>query len=429
MTSRPSGNVSRCKAVALATFVAVASLAFASPRRDVTAKGSRAAPVQQRRARPTQRGSQSVVRTRTPRRDNLKFSHRVPEHQRQACDSCHKFPSPNWKDVRGRDEAFPDITQYPEHASCLNCHRRQFFASERPAPRICSVCHAVATPRDQTRHPFPNPSEAFDASAKGRTARSDFGINFPHDKHLDLFSEYRPANGEGTGLRFVRASFRRVGEFANQGSDPKSCATCHQTYQPQNDSDDEFVTKPPMDLPEEAFWLKKGTFKTLPRDHAACFTCHSDEGGINPPPSDCAACHKLLPPGLNTSLTKAHDDFDPKLAAAMGITDKTPLEMWSRRGAARFRHEWPPHDLACTTCHNAAAMNTLDEATKKVPVLSCGGGGTGCHVEPTGDGALNMAVARKKAEPNFQCAKCHVLNGRLPTPETHLQAVLLPEAK
>jgi len=71
----------------------------------------------------------------------------------------------------------------------------------------------------------------------------------------------------------------------------------------------------------------------------------------------------------------------------------------------------------------------LDEATKKVPVLSCGGGGSGCHVEPTGEGILNVVVARKKAEPTFTCTKCHVNNGRLSVPDTHVRAVSQPQTK
>jgi len=417
MTSKTNANACRYKAVALVTFVAVASLVFVFPRRDTAAA-----------AEPQRRGSPRGRSVRAPRRGYSNFSHRVAGHQRRACDSCHKFPSPNWEEVRKSDEAFPDITQYPEHSSCLDCHRRQFFARERPHPRICSVCHAVATPRDQTRLPFPNPFAAFDASPKGRTHVSDFRINFPHDKHLELFSQSRPHGGDTSRGALVRASFRRRGLSANRESDPKSCATCHQTYQPQGDSDEEFVTRPPEGLPEGTFWLKKGTFKTVPRDHSTCFTCHSADGDIAPAPSDCAACHRL-PPEPGARLTQAQHDFDPKLAATMNVNDKLTLELWSRRDAARFRHEWPPHDLACTTCHDAAAMNTLDEATKKVPVMSCGGEGSGCHVEPTGDGILNIVVARKRAEPSFQCTKCHVNNGRLPVPETHVRAAAQPQTR
>jgi hypothetical protein len=73
-------------------------------------------------------------------------------------------------------------------------------------------------------------------------------------------------------------------------------------------------------------------------------------------------------------------------------------------------------------------LNTLDEASKKVPILSCGGAGTGCHVgEP--DSILNVAVEKKKADPNFRCTKCHVIFGLDPLPASHLEAVLKVKAK
>ena len=191
--------------------------------------------------------------------------------------------------MRKGGAAFPDVTEYPEHASCVNCHRQQFFRGAQPT--ICSVCHANVSPRGGPRHPFPNPSEIFDASNKGRAAVSEFGISFPHDKHVDIV------------------------EGSSDESEPKSCAVCHKTYQPQGDSDEEFVTKPPKNLAEDAFWLKKGAFKTSPTSHATCFECHSEDSGLKPAPSDCGICHKLLPAGQRINLTEAHSDFDPKLAA------------------------------------------------------------------------------------------------------------------
>ena len=44
------------------------------------------------------------------------FPHNVKAHT-MACNNCHKFPSPNWKNVRAEADAFPDITEYPRH--CL----------------------------------------------------------------------------------------------------------------------------------------------------------------------------------------------------------------------------------------------------------------------------------------------------------------------
>jgi hypothetical protein len=181
------------------------------------------------------------------------------------------------------------------------------------------------------------------------------------------------------------------------------------------------VTKPPKDLAEDAFWLKKGTFKTAPT-HVVCFTCHAPDG-LQPTSSDCATCHKLLPPDRQIQLTRAHDDFDPKLASAMGVKDKVMLEKWSRRDTAKFRHEWIPHaSLACVSCHNVATLNTLDPKTR-TQAKSCGGTGTGCHIEATTDGILNLEFQKKKADSGFECTKCHVRNGKNPAPETHINAV------
>jgi hypothetical protein len=159
-----------------------------------------------------------------------------------ACDSCHKFPTANWKEVRKGDEAFPDVTEYPEHQSCLNCHRPQFFARERPVPRICSNCHLNATPLETSRHPFPSLGEKFLSAAKSRDFVSEFRVQFPHDKHLDAISKTRRSAESGW---FVAASFCHHFSPADEDSDPKSCSVCHQTHQPQGKSDDEFITKPP----------------------------------------------------------------------------------------------------------------------------------------------------------------------------------------
>ena len=159
-----------------------------------------------------------------------RFSHLTKEH-RAACSSCHTFPSKNWKQVRKGDEAFPDVTEYPEHQACLSCHRQQFFAREQPVPRICSNCHVKATPVDASRYPFPSLGEAFLSTAKARDFVSDFKVLFPHDKHADA-----------------------------------SCSDCHQT--------------------------KEKTFQARPLTHAACFTCHNQESELAPLPPNCDSCHK-----------------------------------------------------------------------------------------------------------------------------------------
>jgi hypothetical protein len=379
----------------------------------------------QRRARP-RRPSPRAAPRRAP-----DFSHQRAQH-RQACDSCHKFPSANWNEVREGDAAFPDITQYPEHASCLGCHRRQFFTSERPSPSICAVCHQSAVPRSIIVHPFPALPEAFDKSPKAAAHTSDFLVFFPHDKHLAVLGDARRGTGEGRAVNFVRASFTERGARARERDGAliqddaakanEVCATCHQTHMPQGETDEEFITKPPEGLAEDAFWLKKGTFKTSPRGHASCFTCHSADSGIAPAPSDCATCHRPPPAGQPAEPS----DFDPQLAARMNVTDRLTLALWARRQTARYRHEWFSHaELKCSDCHKVEEMNTAEPRTTRVPVLSCGGGGSGCHITAADEegGALNLAVARKLEDASATCTKCHAVLGARPVPSSHASAL------
>ena len=310
--------------------------------------------------------------------DYSRFSHTNEKH-RLACETCHKFPSANWKLVRKEGDAFADISEFPDHQSCIACHRKQFFARERPAPRICSNCHVAATPRDTSRFPFPSLGEQFLASARGRDFVSEFRVAFPHDKHIE-----------------------------EDGKDPESCAACHQTYKPQGDSDDEFVTKPPKDH-GDAFWLKKGSFKSIPLTHSNCFTCHNQESELPPLPQSCGSCHQ---PASNHPA-----DFDRKLANTIGFDDPVLMVLWQRRSAAgAFRHE-AHTEVACVNCHDITK-------SAKVSVRSCGGA-EGCHVTATADdgGVLNYEMDQKKANAQFVCVKCHITFGNRPLPASHLAAV------
>jgi Class III cytochrome C family len=361
------------------------------------------------KATPTQR---LKAKTKTPTESKNRkvkyseFPHSIKAHN-IACSSCHKFPSANWKQVRKADAAFPDVTDYPKHESCLNCHKQQFFGSAKPV--ICAICHTNPSPNNSARHPFPNPREKFDLSAKGKTAVSDFAISFAHDKHIEIVSQN--ANPfeqiQNANALFVKVGFKKAGE--------ESCAVCHQTYEPQGDSVDEYFTKPPAKLGDD-FWLKKGTFKTTPISHASCFTCHSKDVGILPAPSNCAACHKLKP-------NEPISDFDAKVAAPMKISDKIMMTAWRKRdSSATFRHEFSSHaDLECASCHNVTAMNTLDFKTKKVAVTSC----NLCHITATADdgGILNFEVDARKKDTKFQCVKCHLAFGKSAIPDSHFKAI------
>ena len=349
-----------------------------------------------------------TVRLAAPKRKYSEFPHSVKAHQ-ISCNTCHKFPSDNWEKVRAKDQAFPDVTEYPKHESCVSCHRQQFFRGNPPV--ICSICHTNPSPRDSTRHPFPNPRETFDLSAKGKTATSDFMISFPHATHVDIVSKNRNSD----------VGFRTVAWSRSRPVAEESCAVCHKTYQPQGDGKDEYVSPPPEKWGDK-FWLKKGTFKSVPTGHTTCFTCHSADSGMTPAPTDCATCHKL-----KTPIVKA--DFDPAMAASMKMTDTLTLDAWRLRdSSATFRHEWSSHsELSCSTCHDAAKIVTTDSATKKVSMLAC----ATCHATATADdgGALNFEVDSRKSNPKFECSKCHLSYGKLPIPDSHLKAIAAAAGK
>jgi hypothetical protein len=417
-------SVKKPQAVRLVALLVIGSVLFLTPQLGSTA-------VVYGGATTAQRGSQGRRPQKTtkpaaakkPRIDYSRFSHETHvTEQKLACDSCHKFPTKNWKDVRKGDTAFADVAEFPEHSACLSCHRQQFFARERPAPAICSNCHVKVSPRDTARFLFPSLGDVSDPTKKRRDFVSEFGVNFPHDKHMDVIGgNFQPSRDRL--VRVMHAGFQKPP--AKEESDPKACVICHQTYQPQGASAEEYVTKPPKDI-GDGFWLKKGTFKTIPVSHAPCSSCHNTEAGIEPGPAKCEVCHKLLP------APQAAVDFDPKLAVTMGITDRVIVGRWQRReSSGTFPHEGGAHPaLSCTTCHNIPTMTTTDRKSLKVAVKSCGGA-EGCHVTATSDdgGALNFEIDQRKTKADFQCTKCHLVFGSQPVPPSHAEAIPKPVAK
>src|SRR4249919_3559335 len=133
-------------------FTFAASLLFLAPQVSaISMRTETSLPTQRRRPQ------KKVTTAKKPRIDYTSFSHRTHVvDQKLACSSCHHVPSKNWKEVRKGDAAFPDVSDFPEHAACLNCHRTQFFARERPAPQICANCHIANSPRDTSRWLFPS---------------------------------------------------------------------------------------------------------------------------------------------------------------------------------------------------------------------------------------------------------------------------------
>ncbi|HEX8722410.1 MAG TPA: hypothetical protein VF736_17475, partial [Pyrinomonadaceae bacterium] len=360
-----------------------------------------------------------------PRVDYARFTHQTAAHRKDSCSSCHKSPSDNWRQARARDAAFPDITDYPEHASCLDCHRRQFFTGARPA--ICSVCHTVVSPRAGDRHPFANPAESFARSERSKARPGEFALVFPHDVHQDVMARLDEPAEDARGFRFARASFRQEAA-PKPGPKPNSCSICHETYAPQGAR--AAATPAPAPAAAQAAGaapdaIPAGLLKTTPTGHESCFNCHWQEGGEKPYSSDCAGCHKLLPPGSRAARpSAAARDADAQFAARLGYAgDPFALRKLLRRESATFAHDEENHrGIDCATCHTRIpALSTLDASTLKVPLLSCGGGSS-CHISARPKKILNEEVDKKLADAGFRCTKCHVNLGREKPPQSHLDA-------
>lgn len=254
----------------------------------------------------------AAQRRAQPRVAYANFSHTTHvTKQKLACGSCHKFPTNNWKEVRKGDAAFPDVAEFPEHGSCLNCHRPQFFARERPVPAICSNCHVKATPIDTSRYPFPSLGEPFLTTAKGAGFVSEFHVAFPHDKHTDT-----------------------------------ACADCHQAAKPED----------------------KG-FKTRPLTHATCFTCHNQESELAPLPANCDACHKQgTPGGTEGRQLFAHAVFTPAADCSQFKHDnaqhaRLPCLLCHRRDNNSPQPTLPGKaaHAPCTGCHAPQFANNQSE--------------------------------------------------------------------
>ena len=244
-----------------------------------------------------------------------------------------------------------------------------------------------------------------------------------------------PAEDDARGFGFVRASFAAPQE----AKEVDSCSICHQSYQPPKDEKDEFVTPPPTPSPTPnalgvaPYWYKKGTIKTTPTSHASCFNCHWQDGGEKPLSSNCAGCHKLLPPGTAAaSLRPARGDADLKHPSVKPVADKEVLAHWARRKSATFRHDDVNHlAVGCTTCHVfITTASKLDAETLRVPIQTCAS--NSCHGAKTGTKAIiNLEInQRKKAgSEDYQCIKCHLGKSKDPTPDSHSNLFPPPKPK
>lgn len=303
-----------------------------------------------------------------------KFSHATAAHKKKDCNACHTNPTTNWVTARG----FPDVADFPGHAACFACHRRDFFAGNKPA--ICVGCHTNPGPRGSARFPFPV-----------RSRPQEFATVFPHNVHQDIIAGVPKRPDVAVG-HFVKAS------FAIADDDPpkfNNCAICHKasTEIPQLAPRIPASLQPLADPIADPFVPTAGFFKEMPTGHQTCFACHFQ--GVKPTGVDCAGCHKLTEPYFSSPVVK--------------------------RYSLKFDHQQKEHSVRdCMTCHVRISQNndlkTLVDAD--VPFLTC----IACH-NHADDFEKEMtkrsdSISAKQAA--FQCIYCHMPSvGRFPIPPSH----------
>lgn len=329
--------------------------------------------------RRTQRRQTRSTPPRKPTIDYSKFSHATKKHQ-EECSTCHKNPTDNWQKVRG----LPDVADYPDHETCVSCHRQQFFKGARPA--ICTICHSKVSPRDDVRFAFRNP-----------IGLRQFTIEFPHDTHQDVIASLRqPARDEEKTVMFLKASLPAAGHFIDEKTKKYSnCEICH-------GSRTKSVVAPP------GGWVDGSapaadTFKSSPESHAACFSCHWK--GEAPIADKCDGCHKLTPP-----YTAAD---------------------WPKRISMKFRHEGggerKNHVAECTTCHiNITKAATLRGLSPDVPITAC----TECHNKSGQRQDLDKELVQLEKNKDFLCVYCHTSDvGSRDGPFSHFGVAERPPIK
>ena len=306
---------------------------------------------------------QTVRRPASPAIDYSRFSHATKKHQ-NACNTCHKVPTANWKKVR----EFPDVADFPGHAACVSCHRQQFFKGARPV--ICSGCHSKVSPRDDARFAFRKPA-----------APSQFLIEFPHDKHQDVIARVFRSLAVDEVQPFVRTSFT-YSPTDDKTKHYNNCEICHgprstNPAAPANGWPDSFV-------PDAA------TFKDAPNSHASCFSCHWKS---QPPTNDnCAGCHKLADKPV--------------------VTTDAPSRL-----SMKFRHAREQHLAECTTCHiNITKSSTLRGLKPDVPITAC----TECHNKDGLRQDVSKELEAIDKNRDFVCTYCHTSDvGRRNPPSSH----------
>ncbi len=330
------------------------------------------------------------------------FDHSTAAHRKQSCNECHKLPTglSSAENADGENYKYPDITDYPDHDSCLDCHRQQFFKGARPA--ICSICHTKVSPRDKVRFAFPKASQA-----------EEFTIRFPHDVHQDIIANLKKPSPRETNVaaaHFVNARFSfAAGMQDDKKTDYNNCTICHapkaaKSYpvKPRRPQMTGLESGLVAASHTEKVAASAGYFKDVPNGHNSCFNCHYSEQ--KPTRSDCAGCH--IPSRKPTVESNVMER----------ITLKFNHDQMTEGGTN-------PHDKECTACHlRITQSEDLRLLNPDVPVFTCGGSchGTKIKMEIS---QREEDLTEKQKNPQHQiksCSYCHnSFIGSFQVPESH----------
>ncbi len=322
-----------------------------------------------------------------------RFDHSVAAHRNQSCSECHKSPTgvSSAETLSGEKYRYPDITDYPDHDSCLDCHRQQFYKGARPA--ICSICHTKVSPRDKARFTFPKATQA-----------EEFTIRFPHDVHQDIIANRREPSPRQTNVaaaHFINAKFTSEANFQDDKKiDFNNCTICHApaegkiyTTTPRRPQMTALETGVVVASHREKITAPVGYFKGVPSGHDSCFNCHYSEQ--KPIRTDCAGCHIL----------SRNSFFESKVI---------------ERFSVKFSHEerteagTNPHDKECSSCHVRITQSAdLRSLRPDVPIFTCAT--SSCHSKE-----LKAEISQRADKEINSCSYCHsAFIGSHQIPESH----------
>ena len=304
------------------------------------------------------------------------FLHSTAAHKKIACNSCHKVPTPNWASAR----EFPDVADYPGHASCVGCHRSDFFRSNRPT--ICAICHVNVSPRGEARFAFPLQNRS-----------QEFSTIFPHNVHQDILVSEEKSPRENR-YRVAAAHFIKVGFERSDDPQFNNCAICHKTmaslpqFAPRSLLRGKLLAEPAA----ETFIPQAEFFKDAPVNHASCFSCHYQNQ--KPVRTDCAGCHRLAAPYFASNVVP--------------------------RYSLKFNHQSKEHVKDCMTCHvritQISDLRALKDAD--VPALTCST--SSCHGPKLKEEIDKREKSIAEKQTVFQCNYCHTsMVGSYEIPVSH----------